>query len=222
MTYYIDRLKFKKNKFWMFKLMGSYTFNKNILKYRGQEFFKLLGTGSKNGFSVFPDFSNYAMISSWKDDSDRKAFLEKNKIMNTILSKCHERIEIKIDPYEFKGSWNQHNPFKNDSSYKGEKILILTRARVRFQKILEFLINTSTASKSIKNHSGALYYKGVGELPIIEQSTISIWESEEKMKLYAYNNSDHMKIIMKARKRRWYSEELFVRCNILHIKTFNV
>ncbi len=124
--------------------MGSYTFNKNILKYRGQEFFKLLGTGSKNGFSVFPDFSNYAMISSWKDDSDRKAFLEKNKIMTTILSKCHERIEIKIDPYEFKGSWNQHNPFKNDSSYKGEKILILTRARVRFQKILEFLINTST------------------------------------------------------------------------------
>jgi len=202
--------------------MGSYTFNKNILKYRGQEFFKLLGTGSKNGFSVFPDFSNYAMISSWKDDSDRKAFLEKNKIMNTILNKCHERIEIKIDPYEFKGSWNQHNPFNIDSSYKGKKILILTRARVRFQKILEFLINTSTASKSIKNHSGALYYKGVGELPIIEQSTISIWESEEKMKLYAYNNSDHMKIIMKARKRRWYSEELFVRFNILHIKTFNV
>ena len=222
MTYYIDRLKFKNNKFWMFKLMGSYTFNKNILKYRGQEFFKLLGTGSKNGFSVFPDFSNYAMISSWKDDSDRKAFLEKNKIMTTILSKCHERIEIKIDPYEFKGSWNQHNPFNIDSSYKGKKILILTRARVRFQKILEFLINTSTASKSIKNHSGALYYKGVGELPIIEQSTISIWESEEKMKLYAYNNSDHMKIIMKARKRRWYSEELFVRFNILHIKTFNV
>ena len=101
MTYYIDRLYFKKNKFWMFKLMGSYTFNKNILKSSGQEFFKLLGTGSKNGFSVFPDFSNYAMISSWKDDADRKAFLEKNKIMTTILSKCHERVEIKIDPYEF-------------------------------------------------------------------------------------------------------------------------
>ena len=95
----------------MFKLMGGYTFNKNILKSNGQEFFKLLGTGSKNGFSVFPDFSNYVMISSWKDDSDRKAFLEKNKIMTAILSKCHERIEIKIDPYEFKGSWNEINPF---------------------------------------------------------------------------------------------------------------
>lgn len=221
MTYYIDRLKFKKNKFWMFKLMGSYTFNKNILKSDGQEFLKLLGTGSKNGFSVFPDFSNYVIISSWKDDSDRKEFLEKNKIMTTILSKCDERIEVKIDPYEFKGSWHKINPFKNDSSYKGGKILIITRARVKFRKLLEFLISTSKASKSIKNHSGALYYKGVGELPIIEQSTISIWESEEKMKMYAYSNSDHMQIITKARKRRWYSEELFVRCNIIHNKKIN-
>ena len=197
----------------MFKLMGGYTFNKNILKSNGQGFFKLLGTGSKNGFSVFPDFSNYVMISSWKDDSDRKAFLEKNKIMTTILDKCHERIEIKIDPYEFKGSWNEINPFKNDSSYKGGKILIITRARVKFKKILEFIISTSKASKSIKNHSGALYYKGVGELPIIE--------TEDKMKLYAYNNSDHMKIISKSRKRRWYSEELFVRCNVIHDKKIN-
>ena len=109
--------------------MGGYTFNKNILKSNGQGFFKLLGTGSKNGFSVFPDFSNYVMISSWKDDSDRKAFLEKNKIMTTILDKCHERIEIKIDPYEFKGSWNEINPFKNDSSYKGGKIVCLQQFR---------------------------------------------------------------------------------------------
>ena len=201
--------------------MGSYTFNKNILKSDGQEFLKLLGTGSKNGFSVFPDFSNYVIISSWKDDSDRKEFLEKNKIMTTILSKCDERIEVKIDPYEFKGSWHKINPFKNDSSYKGGKILIITRARVKFRKLLEFLISTSKASKSIKNHSGALYYKGVGELPIIEQSTISIWESEKKMKMYAYSNSDHMQIITKARKRRWYSEELFVRCNIIHNKRIN-
>ena len=205
----------------MFKLMGSYTFNKNIFGSSGLEFFKLLGTGSKNGFSIFPDFANYAIISSWSDDSERKKFLEKNKIMTTVLSKCHERIEIKIDPYDYKGSWNKINPFKNDSSYKGGKILIITRARVKFKKILEFLISTSKASRSIKSHSGALYYKGVGELPIIEQSTISIWETEEKMKLYAYNNSDQMKIITKARKRRWYSEELFVRCNIKYIKKIN-
>ena len=43
----------------MFKLMGNYTFNKNLFDFKNQKFIKLLGTGSKEGFSVFPDFSNY-------------------------------------------------------------------------------------------------------------------------------------------------------------------
>ena len=202
--------------------MGNYTFNKNLFDFKNQKFIKLLGTGSKEGFSVFPDFSNYILISAWENDKDREKFIKTHKVMSNITDKCFERTEIKIDPYESKGSWNNSNPFDNKSDYKNEKILIITRARVRFKKMLDFLINTSKASKSIKQHDGALFYKGVGELPIIEQATISIWESEEKMKLYAYNNSEHMKIISKARKRKWYSEELFVRCNILHIKTFNV
>ena len=206
----------------MFKLMGNYTFNKNLFDFKNQKFIKLLGTGSKEGFSVFPDFSNYILISAWENDKDREKFIKTHKVISNINDKCYERTEIKIDPYESKGSWNNSNPFDNKSDYKNEKILIITRARVRFKKMLDFLINTSKASRSIKHNDGALFYKGVGELPIIEQATISIWESEEKMKLYAYNNSEHMKIISKARKRKWYSEELFVRCNILHIKTFNV
>jgi len=202
--------------------MGKYTFNKSLFDFKNQKFIKLLGTGSKEGFSVFPDFSNYILISAWENDKDREQFIKTHKVINNITDKCYERTEIKIDPYESKGSWNNSNPFDNKSDYKNEKILIITRARVRFKKMLDFLINTSKASRSIKNHDGAIFYKGVGELPIIEQATISIWESEEKMKLYAYNNSEHMKIISKARKRKWYSEELFVRCNILHIKKFNV
>lgn len=200
--------------------MGSYTFNKNILESNGQRFIKLLGTGSNNGFSFIPDFSNYVMISSWKNDQFREKFIQKNKLMKSILKRCHERIELKIDPYDYKGSWNNINPFENQSNYKKGKILIITRARVKLKKSLEFLFSTFKASNSIKN-SNAMYYKGVGELPIIEQSTISIWEDEETMKTFAYRNSEHLKIISKAKKKKWYSEELFVRSNIIHIKKIN-
>jgi len=41
------------------------------------------------------------------------------------------------------------------------------------------------------------------------------------MKDYAYSDINHLKIISKARKDRWYSEELFVRSNILSLKKFN-
>ena len=204
----------------MFKLMGAYTFNKSLINFDGLKFIKLLGTGSKDGFSVIPDFSSYVMISSWENDNFRKKFTDENELFNEIINKSSKRTEIKIDPYNYIGSWNGINPFKNKSTYKEGKIIVLTRARVRLNKLINFFISTSSAAKSINSRKGAEYYKGVGELPIIEQATISIWESEQSMKDYAYSDKNHLKIINKARKNKWYSEELFVRSNILSLKKF--
>ena len=204
----------------MFKLMGAYTFNKSLINFDGLKFIKLLGTGSKDGFSVIPDFSSYVMITSWENDDFRKKFIDENKLFQEIKNKSSRRIEIKIDPYDYIGTWNGINPFKNKSSYKEGKIIVLTRARVKLNKLINFFVSTSSAAKSIKIKKGAEYYKGVGELPIIEQATISIWESEQSMKDYAYSDKNHLKIINKARKNKWYSEELFVRSNIISLKEF--
>ena len=200
--------------------MGAYTFNKSLINFNGLKFIKLLGTGSKDGFSVIPDFSSYVMITSWEDDDFRKKFIDENKLFQEIKNKSSRRIEIKIDPYNYVGSWNGINPFKNKSSYKEGKIIVLTRARVKLNKLINFFVSTSSAAKSINSKKGAEYYKGVGELPIIEQATISIWESEQSMKDYAYSDKNHLKIINKARKNKWYSEELFVRSNIISLKEF--
>jgi len=221
LTYYIDLFYFEKNKIWMFKLMGAYTFNKSLINSSGLKFIKLFGTGSNEGFSLIPDFSCYVMITSWKNDHFRKKFINKNNILNEIISRSSKRVEIRIDPYNFTGSWNGINPFKNISSYNGGKVIVLTRARVKLNKLLNFLVNTSLAAKSIKSQDGAEFYKGVGELPVIEQATISIWNSEQSMMDFAYSDSNHKKIINKARKEKWYSEELFVRSNILSLKEFH-
>jgi hypothetical protein len=200
--------------------MGAYTFNKSLINFNGLKFIKLLGTGSKDGFSIIPDFSSYVIITSWKNDDFRKKFIDENELFNEITKKSSKRIEIKIDPYNYIGSWNGIIPFKNKSSYKEGKIFVLTRARVKLNKLINFFISTSSAAKSINSKEGAEYYKGIGELPIIEQATISIWESEQIMKDYAYSDKRHLKIINKARKNKWYSEELFVRSNIVSLKEF--
>jgi heme-degrading monooxygenase HmoA len=200
--------------------MGAYTFNKSLINFNGLKFIKLLGTGSKDGFSIIPDFSSYVIITSWKNDDFRKKFIDENELFNEITKKSSKRIEIKIDPYNYIGSWDGIIPFKNKSSYKEGKIFVLTRARVKLNKLINFLISTSSAAKSINSKEGAEYYKGIGELPIIEQATISIWESEQSMKDYAYSDKRHLKIINKARKNKWYSEELFVRSNIVSLKEF--
>ena len=200
--------------------MGAYTFNKKLFNHDGLKFIKLLGTGSKDGFSIIPDFTSYVMISVWESDVLRKKFTNKNKLFKEIINKSSKRVEIKIDPYNYVGSWNGINPFINKSSYKEGKIIVLTRARVRLNKLINFFISTSSAAKSINSKKGAEYYKGVGELPIIEQATISRWKSEQSMKDYAYSDKSHLKIIHKARKNNWYSEELFVRSNIISLKEF--
>jgi heme-degrading monooxygenase HmoA len=200
--------------------MGAYTFNKSLINFNGLKFIKLLGTGSKDGFSIIPDFSSYVIITSWKNDDFRKKFIDENELFHEITKKSSKRIEIKIDPYNYIGSWDGIIPFKNKSSYKEGKIFVLTRARVKLNKLINFLISTSSAAKSINSKEGAEYYKGIGELPIIEQATISIWESEQSMKDYAYSDKRHLKIINKARKNKWYSEELFVRSNIVSLKEF--
>ena len=201
--------------------MGAYTFNKSLISSSGLKFIKLFGTGSNEGFSLIPDFSSYVIISSWKNDHYRKKFIDENNTINEIISRSSKRVEIKIDPYNFTGSWNGINPFKNISSYSGGKIIVLTRARVKLNKLMNFLVNTYLAAKSIKSQDGAEFYKGIGELPIIEQATISIWMSEQSMRDYAYSDKNHLKIINKARKDKWYSEELFVRSNILSLKEFD-
>ena len=61
----------------MFKLMGAYTFNKSLINDNGLKFIKLFGTGSRDGFSLIPDFSSYVIITSWENDHFRKNFSRK-------------------------------------------------------------------------------------------------------------------------------------------------
>jgi len=67
--------------------MGAYTFNKKLINHDGLKFIKLLGTGSKDGFSIIPDFASYVMISAWENDILRKKFTDENKLFKEIIKK---------------------------------------------------------------------------------------------------------------------------------------
>ena len=58
-----------------------------INKTAGLSFFKLLGTGSGEGFSLYPDFSTYAILCVWEKESYAKAFIENNKGATEIVFK---------------------------------------------------------------------------------------------------------------------------------------
>jgi len=63
----------------------------------------------------------------------------------------------------------------------------------------------------ISNAKGVYFYKGIGEIPFLEQATISLWDSIDNVKEFAYKNNVHRSIIKKTKSESWYSEELFCR-----------
>ena len=67
------------------------------------------------------------------------------------------------------------------------------------------------ASFEISKAKGVYFFKGIGEIPFLEQATISLWNNIEDVKEFAYNSSVHKSIIRKTKNEKWYLEELFCR-----------
>ena len=77
--------KFKKNKFWAFKQMAFS--NKHLYNNSGLIFHKHLGTGSGSGFSLWPDFSTYAILTVWSSEKFYSDFLNNNNWLKKYTSK---------------------------------------------------------------------------------------------------------------------------------------
>ena len=81
--------------------------------------------------------------------------------------------------------------------------------------LTHFWRSVKSASNAIESAEGVTYFKGIGELPFIQQATFSIWDSEKHINSFAYKNADHKIIIDKTRKQQWYREDLFARFHII-------
>ena len=71
----ISFFKYRTNKFWAFKQM--YLAFELLSKVPGLNFFKLLGTGAGAGFSLYPDFSTYAILCVWEKESFATTLLKR-------------------------------------------------------------------------------------------------------------------------------------------------
>ena len=197
-------------------------FAKSILKKTpGLKFFKLLGTGAGAGFSLFPDFSTYSILCVWDDSKSANDFINNSEHSTGISKKAFSRNDYFLKPIKSHGKWDGINPFNvYDSNFdKNKSVAIITRATLNFTKLIEFWNSVPKASNAIKNAKGVLWFKGIGELPFVQQATFSIWENLESVTNFAYKDLNHSEIVKKTKKRNWYKEDLFSRFVIIDKKT---
>jgi heme-degrading monooxygenase HmoA len=212
----ITFFKFKKNKRWAFAQMGLAP--SKLQQKKGLRFFKLMGTGGGNGFSLWPDFGTYAFLGVWDSQKSADDFLKDNALLQTYYQKSSSIRTLKMLPVKSHGLWSGQNPFTEHKPVTIDSklpVAVITRATLRPSRLIAFWKSVPSASAAIENAAGVQYFKGIGEWPFVQQATLSLWDSFEAVKKFAYRDQTHAKIIKKTRSQQWYSEDLFARFHVL-------
>lgn len=202
----------KSSRWWAFKQMREA--HQYLAKTEGLRFYKLLGTGAGDGFSIKPDWAVYAFLQVWESTEDQERFFDSSWV--NLLEKHRDgEWHFDLSPYHSKGTWHGQKVFGQGDKKDTNLMAVITRARIKWTHLLPFWLSVPTVSRVIKNQKSLLFQKGIGEWPLIEQATFSLWDREKAMREFAYQQEAHRKVVQKTRRLNWYKEEQFTRFAVL-------
>jgi heme-degrading monooxygenase HmoA len=197
-----------KNKKWGLSQM--FKAREALNKMRDLKFYKLVGLGGGNGYSLKSNFDSYGLFTVWDHPSDAQNFFH-SELFREFLNRSIEHFTIIMKPITSRGSWSGFKGWKFSRMEDGNPLVcVLTRATLKVRFIYPFF---SMIAKVLKDHSrfpGLLFSKGFSELPFREQATFSIWENVDHMKKFAYQ-SMHAMAIRITRKRKGFKEDMYTR-----------
>ena len=82
------------NRLFAFRQMGLLPIK--IKNTKGLTFFKMLGSGGNNGFSIFPNFEVYGFLSVWESEEAYLAFSESNSDIYQAKNKSKQHITFTL------------------------------------------------------------------------------------------------------------------------------
>lgn len=180
-------------------------------------FWKLMGCGRNGSFDKTPDWRQWAVL----EVMDAKQPASSSSFMQVWwrFFNC-EKWELLLNPIEGHGLWDGQEVFgalPKQTDYTG-RIAVLTRATIRISQLSRFWQHVDAIASRMASAPGFITSVGIGEVPWIKQATFSIWASKEDMKSFAYRLQEHAEVVRKTKQEKWYSEDMFVRFEILDSK----
>ena len=182
-------------------------------------FGKMLGSGAGQGFSIWPDWGTYAWFTVWENPESAEAFWSNDPMFQDLLGYATSVYGWEARPLRGHGTWNGQQPFAfHEAGVRtAGSVAVLTRASIARKQALRFWWNVPRASRGVQDQPGLRYAKGVGEYPLVEQATMSVWNSADELDAFAYRSRQHAPMVQKTRKHQWYSEEMFIRMEVLNV-----
>jgi len=199
-----------RNKTWGFKMMQFA--HKDLADVNGLTFYRLMGSGKGKGFNPLPDWSVYCLLQVWESEEAAHTFFNSSVLINQYKHHTDELFTLYMKNISAGGTWIGKNPFEKAVELDPKlPIAVITRATIKWNWLIRFWKYVPTSQEALDGNEGLIYTKGVGEVPIIQMATFSLWKDFESVKKFAYNSHQHQEAIRKTRKNEWYSEELFTR-----------
>lgn len=198
------------NRWWAFGQMG--LAGTELAKVKGLEFSKMLGSGARNGFSIWPNFGVYGLLCCWSDAEHAESFFKNDALFTEFKHRSKQQWTIYMRNAMAHGEWEGSSPFRKGVEYdESAPVAVITRATIKTKYLLHFWRFVPNVSRSVDDKAGRLFSIGIGELPLVQQATFSLWENSHLMKEYAYKSKFHREVVQRTRALGWYKEELFAR-----------
>lgn len=198
------------NKVWGFGMMQFA--HSSLQNVKGLSFYRLMGSGKDRGFNPFPDWSVYCLLQVWDSEEAAEHFFSSSILIKKYKSHTREIFTLFMKNISAGGTWVGKNPFEKGADLNPElPIAVITRATIKTNYLLKFWKYVPTSEEGLYGNEGLIFTKGVGEVPIVQMATFSLWKNFEAVKQFAYKSKQHQEAIKKTRKYEWYAEELFSR-----------
>ncbi len=182
-----------------------------LRKVTGLSFFRLLGTGRR--FHYFPDFSVYCLLAVWENTSVAQRFFADNDRFRMFIERSHEHWTLYLKSYQTHGYWSGKQPFVAavSSPDPNQPVAVLTRATINPRRLRSFWRQALQINQQFAHHTDCWLSLGVGEWPVVQQATFSLWKSADSMKQFAYGSDLHRQAVRRTRQDHWFTEDLFAR-----------
>lgn len=175
-------------------------------------FAKVLGTASARFVPTATTLRRWAVLTCWASEPDPSVF-------GWWDGHADERAELSLQPLSVRGSWDGRTPFAATERTRWDgAVVAVTRATLRPAAASRFYRAVGPVARELRSMSGCRAAFGIGEAPLMRQGTVSVWESAEAMRAFAYRSPAHRHVVDVTPAQRWYREEMFARFALLHAR----
>lgn len=201
------------DRLWALAQMGAARFR--LPRTPGIGFWKLCGSGSGEGFTPVPNTSVYAILATWPDEDTAQAQTRTGDVWTRYRDRAAEDWTVLLAPTSARGQWSGQSPFEVETPAGPGPLAALTRATVKPSRALKFWKHEPAISDMIGRDPNVVFKIGIGEVPLMQQVTFSIWPDTRSMACFARESGPHAEAIRAVREGGLFAEELYARFSVL-------